>query len=73
MSLPTVSRIPDLPVFFYSFDCNEPSTFMCVVTDECKYWLEPVRSPNNGFKRRNSIASKKLIVAHWNLIVEAWD
>ena len=74
--MPRISGLPGpYGFYFYSFDCNEPKhVHVRRDKNECKYWLEPVRlADNNGFKAKELNRIKKLLVAHWNLIVESWN
>ena len=61
--------------FFYSFDCNEPR-HVHVRRERmmCKFWLEPVvLSFNEGFSPPELNRIRKLILDHYQRIVEAWD
>ena len=61
--------------FFYSFDCNEPEHIHVRRERKvCKFWLQPVAlSYNNGFSAKELNRIRKLILAHLQKILEAWD
>ncbi|MBM4467138.1 MAG: DUF4160 domain-containing protein [Chloroflexi bacterium] len=74
--MPTVRGIPGpYRFFFYSFDCNEPQ-HVHVRRERmiCKFWLEPVvLSFNEGFSPTELNRIRKLVLEHYQRIVEAWD
>ena len=74
--MPTVRGIPGpYRFFFYSFDCNEPE-HVHVRRERmlCKFWLEPVvLSFNEGFSPIELNRIRRLILEHYERIVEAWD
>lgn len=74
--MPTVRGIPGpYRFFFYSFDCNEPD-HVHVQRERmvCKFWLEPiVLSFNEGFSPTELNRIRRLILAHYERITEAWD
>ena len=74
--MPTIADIPGpYRFFFYSFDCNEPKhVHVRRERKVCKFWLEPVAlSSNNGFAPRELNQIRRIILDHWDRILEAWD
>ncbi len=73
--MPTVRGITGAyRFFFYSFDCNEAAHVHIkreVMT--CKFWLNPVNfAGNDGFSAHELSQIRRLVVAHHNLLMEAW-
>ena len=74
--MPTIPGITGPYRFFsYSFDCNEPEHIHVRRERKvCKFWLQPVAlSCNNGFSAKELNRIRKLILAHLQKILEAWD
>ena len=74
--MPAVKDIPGpYRFFFYSFDCNEPKHIH--VKREgmiCKFWLDPVGlERNNGFSSHELSQIRRMVVAHLDTFLEAWD
>ena len=73
--MPTTRGIPGpYRFFFYSFDCAEPKhVHVRRERKVCKFWLEPVMlSFNDGFSPMELNRIRKLILDHYQRIVEAW-
>ncbi len=73
--MPTVKNIAGpYRLFFYSFDCNEP-THIHVQRETlmCKFWLEPISLSNNrGFSPKELNAIRRIVETNLTQIVEAW-
>lgn len=73
--MPTVLREGPYRVFFYSADRHEPS-HVHVERDanRAKFWLGPVRlARSGGFRAQELQQIERLVIAHEQLLVRAWD
>ena len=74
--MPRISGLPGpYGFYFYSFDCNEP-VHVHVRRDRkhCKFWLAPAElALNQGFSPRELNDIRRLVLAHEQTIIEAWN
>ena len=69
-----VPVIQVVPIFFYSFDCNEP-IHVHVRREKmvCKFWLDPITlCENHGFTPKELNRIRRIIQINVDKIFEAW-
>ena len=73
--MPTVLRSGPYRVYFVSHDLKEPPHVHIDREDmTAKFWLEPVALARNlGFDSRELRRLERLVVAHHDELLEAWN
>jgi hypothetical protein len=73
--MPTVLRIGPYRFFFWADEGQEPPHIHVVAAErEAKFWLNPIElARNDGFRSRELKEIEGLIVAHLQLLLEAWN
>lgn len=73
--MPTILRIGQYRLFFYSSDRDEP-VHIHVEQEEmiAKFWLDPVRlQESGGFSRSEVLKIQNLIEKNRTILLEAWN
>ncbi len=73
--MPTVLRAGSYRFFFYAGDREEPPHIHIEREDKvAKLWLDPIRlQESGGFSRSEIVRIHKLVTAHEDSLLEAWN